>query len=177
MEKLTFSDWISLIGLVITLLGFIFTIFQLIKTEKAAIAAKKTAIDTRKSIEKVNSLISIHEITNLSKLVIQSLKSKRISDSIIYIDYMREKISSAKVKYQMSNEINDDILSKLDKNLNKIIEIHNFLLRSNSIQKTDISRFNDFTIDISDVRDSLSEILESNISIVLSEREGKNVNS
>ena len=102
-----------------------------------------------------------------------SLKSQNIPISILYIEYIREKVSSIKGKYQGNNEI----LTNLDEYLKKIVEIHNFLTRSNQIDKRDPNKLNDFIMNISEIRDSLSEMLAKNISQILDDKDSKNANS
>lgn len=174
MSEFNLSDrGLSILSLIITFAGFAITLYQIFKTKNAAEAAKKEAIKTKESIDRINSVVSIHEITNLFNLLTLSLKSQNIPISILYIEYIREKVSSIKGKYQGNNEI----LTNLDEHLKKIVEIHNFLTRSNQIDKRDPNKLNDFIMNISEIRDSLSEMLAKNISQILDDKDSKNANS
>lgn len=172
MSEFNFDRWLSILSLIITLVGFALTIYQLVKTKNVAEASRDEAIKTKESIDKINSVVTIHEITNLFSLLKSALKNSNISVSIVYIEYIREKISSIKGKYQENNKKS----KKLDEYLKKIVEIHNSLERS-KIYTEDPKILTEFIMSISEIRDSLSEMLAKNISNLLDDEDSKNENS
>lgn len=172
MSEFNFDRGLSILSLIITLVGFALTIYQLVKTKNVAEASRDEAIKTKESIDKINSVVTIHEITNLFSLLKSALKNSNISVSIVYIEYIREKISSIKGKYQENNKKS----KKLDEYLKKIVEIHNSLERS-KIYTEDPKILTEFIMSISEIRDSLSEMLAKNISNLLDDEDSKNENS
>ena len=68
--SLTKSDWIGLVGILISLLGFAVAIYQLRKTKTAAESAQDAALKATDGVQKLDSLL---EVASFSQAV-QSIK-------------------------------------------------------------------------------------------------------
>lgn len=155
---MTLSDYISIIGTLISFLGFVFTIVQLNKTKSIAEAAKTASEDTKTVIQQLDIIISMHKITSRSNELIAALRSRNFSIAVFHIMELRNDI--AKLKGQQSE--NSDYLTNFEEHLTMLAEIHSFIENS-SMNKLDSNKITEIILKISTICNYLSEISSQNV--------------
>lgn len=155
---MTLSDYISIIGTLISFLGFFFTIVQLNKTKSIAEAAKTASEDTKAVIQQLDIIISMHKITSRSNELIAALRSRNFSIAVFHIMELRNDI--AKLKGQQSE--NSDYLTNFEEHLTMLTEIHSYIENS-SMNKLDSNIITEIILKISTICNYLSEISSQNV--------------
>lgn len=71
----THSGLIGLISIVVTILAFGVTIAQVLKTKNAALAAKEAANKTKEDIQKLDSIVGLHNLDELISFIKMGVSS------------------------------------------------------------------------------------------------------
>ena len=94
--ELTFSDWLSLAGILLSLLGFGIAWFQLKKTKNAAESASKSANDAREAIRRLDALLEFNSASKAVDEIITALREDRYGSLPILIGNARKSLIGAR---------------------------------------------------------------------------------